>query len=97
MLQVGDTAAPDMFIRELARRSPQHEETLMTIAQKLEQKGRQKGIQEGIQLGEAKGRMEGKLEGKLEVARSMLANGLDHTTVMKITGLSEDDLAQIHH
>ncbi|MEY4923246.1 MAG: hypothetical protein RLY17_1963, partial [Pseudomonadota bacterium] len=38
-----------------------------------------------------------KLEGKLEVARSMLANGLDRATVMKITGLSDDDLAQIHH
>ena len=61
----------------------------MTIAQKLEQKGRQ----EGMQLGKAKGRM----EGKLEVARSMLANGLDRATVMKITGLSDDDLAQIHH
>jgi predicted transposase/invertase (TIGR01784 family) len=93
MLQVGDTAAPEAFIRELAHRSPQHEETLMTIAQKLEQKGRQKGMQEGMQLGEAKGRM----EGKLEVARSMLANGLDRATVMKITGLSDDDLAQIHH
>ena len=101
MLQVGDTAAPENFIRELARRSPQHEEVLMTIAQKLEQKGiekgRQEGRMEGIQLGEAKGRQEGVLEGKLEVARTMLANGIDRDSVMKMTGLTADDLAQIRH
>lgn len=97
MLQVGDTATPEAFIRELARRAPQHEEVLMTIAQKLEQKGRL----EGIQLGEAKGRQEGRqegvLEGKLQVARTMLQNGIDHRSVMQMTGLSDDDLAQIHH
>lgn len=101
MLQVGDTAAPENFIRELARRSPQHEEVLMTIAQKLEQKGiekgRQEGRMEGIQLGEAKGRQEGVLEGKREVARTMLANGIDRDSVMKMTGLTADDLAQIRH
>lgn len=97
MLQVGDTAAPENFIRELARRSPQHEEVLMTIAQKLEQKGIEKGRLEGIQLGEAKGRQEGMLEGKLAVARSMLANGIDRDSVMRITGLTADDLAQIRH
>lgn len=93
MLQVGDTAAPETFIRELARRAPQHEEVLMTIAQKLEQKGRL----EGIQLGEAKGRQEGVLEGKLQVARTMLANGIDRDSVIRMTGLTVDDLAQIRH
>lgn len=61
----------------------------MTIAQQLEQKG----IQKGIQLG----RQEGRNEGKMEVARTMLQNGLDRNTVMKMTGLTEDDLAQIRH
>lgn len=93
MLQVGDTAAPETFIRELARRAPQHEEVIMTIAQKLEQKGRL----EGIQLGEAKGRQEGVLEGKLQVARTMLANGIDRDSVIRMTGLTVDDLAQIRH
>lgn len=97
MLQVGDTAAPENFIRELARRSPQHEEVLMTIAQKLEQKGIEKGRQEGRLEGRLEGRQEGVFEGKLEVARSMLATGLDRTMVMKMTGLSADDLAQISH
>jgi predicted transposase/invertase (TIGR01784 family) len=59
MLQTGDTARPEAFLQELARRSPQHEEILMTIAQRLEQKGLEKGlekgIEKGIQLGEQRG------------------------------------------
>lgn len=66
-----------------------HDESLMTIAQKLEQKGEARGS--------VKGRVEGRVEGKLEVARTMLANGLDYATVIKMTGLSEDELAQICH
>ncbi|WNN43718.1 Rpn family recombination-promoting nuclease/putative transposase [Winslowiella toletana] len=93
MLQVGDTAAAGFFIRELAQRSPQHEELLMTIAQKLEQKGRQEGRQEGriegIQLGE--------LKAKREVARMMLAKGLSPSVVIEMTGLTEDELKKIHH
>lgn len=69
----------------------------MTIAQQLEQKGLEKGIEkgrlEGIQIGEEKGRN----EGKLEVARTMLQNGLDRNTVMKMTGLTAEDLDQIRH
>ncbi|MBX9490180.1 MULTISPECIES: Rpn family recombination-promoting nuclease/putative transposase [Yersinia] len=97
MLQVGDTAAPENFIRELARRSPQHEEVLMTIAQKLEQKGIEKGRQEGLQEGRQEGRLEGERDAALKIARSMLASGLDRDSVMKMTGLTADDLAQIRH
>lgn len=57
----------------------------MTIAQQLEQKG--------IQLG----RQQGRNGGKLEVVRTILQNGIDRSTAMKMTGLSEYDLAQIRH
>ncbi|MGX5057135.1 Rpn family recombination-promoting nuclease/putative transposase [Enterobacter asburiae] len=101
LVQAGESADSEAFVRELAQRVPQHGDALMTIAQQLEQKGIEKGIEKGIQLGEQrgmeKGRHEGKLEGKLEVARTMLQNGLDRNTVMKMTGLTEDDLAQIRH
>ncbi|CRY08780.1 putative transposase [Yersinia enterocolitica] len=89
IIQVGETAEPEAFLRSLANRLPQHEESLMTIAQKLEQKGEARG--------EARGEANGLKKGKLEVARTMFANGLDRATVMKMTGLSEEELAQICH
>ncbi|KSY26031.1 hypothetical protein APU02_18310 [Citrobacter sp. 50677481] len=61
----------------------------MTIAQQFEQKGIEKGIQQGEQRSIEKG--------KHEVARTMLQNGIDRNTVMKMTGLTEDDQAQIRH
>ncbi|EBS3869813.1 ISNCY family transposase, partial [Salmonella enterica subsp. enterica serovar Kimberley] len=81
------------FVRELAQRVPQHGDALMTIAQQLEQKG----IEKGIQLGRQEGRSEGEREATLKIARTMLQNGIDRNTVMKMTGLTEDDLAQIRH
>lgn len=69
----------------------------MTIAQQLEQKGIEKGRAEGLQLGEQRGIEKGRNEGKLEVGRTMLQSGIDRNTVMKLTGLTEDDLAQICH
>ncbi|WP_409519758.1 hypothetical protein [Pantoea brenneri] len=69
----------------------------MTIAQQLEQKGREEGLELGEQRGIEKGRTEGEREATLKIARTMLQNGLDRITVMKMTGLTEDDLAQIRH
>ncbi|EEQ06171.1 Rpn family recombination-promoting nuclease/putative transposase [Yersinia bercovieri] len=85
MLQNGEAITPETFIWELAHRLPQHEEVLMTIAQKLEQKGR------------IEGRMEGAQETALKIASAMLANGVDRTLVMKTTGLSEKELTQLCH
>ena len=89
IVQAGETSDAEAFVRELAQRVPRHGDALMTIAQQLEQKGRA----EGIQLR----RQEGRNKGKLEVARAMLQNGIGRSTVMKMTGLTEDDLAQISH
>ncbi|MBN1087274.1 Rpn family recombination-promoting nuclease/putative transposase [Erwinia aphidicola] len=97
IVQAGETFDAEAFVRELAQRVPQHGDALMTIAQQLEQKGIEKGRAEGIQLGRQEGRTEGRLEGKLEVARAMLQNGIDRITVMKMTDLTEDDLAQLRH
>ncbi|HBE9080789.1 TPA: Rpn family recombination-promoting nuclease/putative transposase [Serratia fonticola] len=88
MLQVGSTTEPGVLIHELARRAPQHEEELMTIAEYL----KQQGIEIGIEIGIEKGR-----EAVLKIASSMLADGFDRAQVMKLTGLSADDLAKISH
>ncbi|WP_447870900.1 Rpn family recombination-promoting nuclease/putative transposase [Serratia fonticola] len=92
MLQMGSTTKPERLLRELARRAPQHEEELMTIAEYLEQKGFDKGIEKGIEEGRKEGR-----EAILKIALSMLAKGFDHAMVIQLTGLSEEDLAKIHH
>ena len=101
LLQAGESADSEAFVRELAQRVPQHGDALMTIAQQLEQKGIEKGRAEGLQLGEQrgieKGRSEGERQATLKIARTMLQNGIDRSTVMKMTGLTEDDLAQIRH
>ncbi|EBS2737747.1 Rpn family recombination-promoting nuclease/putative transposase, partial [Salmonella enterica subsp. enterica serovar Richmond] len=57
----------------------------------------QKGIEKGIQLGEQRGIEKGEREATLKIARTMLQNGIDRNTVMKMTGLTEEDLAQISH
>lgn len=82
MLQTGNSANPRAFLTEMAQRSPQHEDVLMTIAQYLEQQGAEKG------------KREGRLEGKQEVAQAMLKNGIDRDAVLKMTGLSEEQLPQ---
>lgn len=101
MLQAGESRDPAALINTLASRVPQHEETLMTIAEKLRLEGEQRGIQKGLQLGEQKGRQEGRQEGEreaaLKIARTMLASGLDRALVMQMTGLTESELAQIRH
>lgn len=49
------------------------------------------------QKGIEKGRSESEREAPLKIARTMLQNGIDRNTVMKMTGLTENDLAQIRH
>lgn len=77
----------------------------MTIAQQLEQRGIEKGlakgieqgIERGIELGEQRGIEKGRKEEAFRIARTMLQNGLDRSTVMSMTGLTEAELAQIRH
>ena len=89
MVQAGETSDAKAFVRELARRVPQHENALMTIAQQFEQIGLEKGIEQG--------RKEGVRGASLRIARNLLMNGMDRNTVMQMTGLNEDDLTQISH
>jgi len=92
MLQYGNTTDPSVFIRRLARRLPQYEERLMSIAQKLKQEGIQEDRQEGMQ----EGLQEGSRREALRIAGSMLQDGLDKDTVQRITGLSADELKPLH-
>ncbi|MGU4885088.1 ISNCY family transposase, partial [Escherichia coli] len=64
---------------------PQHRERLMTIAERLQEVGRRKGKREG-QHAEA-----------LRIAQRMLADGIARETVVKITGLTADEIAALAH
>ncbi|MGD1231201.1 hypothetical protein AAGI05_28860, partial [Escherichia coli] len=85
------------FLQTLAERLPQHEGNIMTLAEQLKQEGEVKGFARGKLEGKLEGRLEGQLEGKLETARNMLAEGMGLQTIMKITGLSEEQLKKISH
>lgn len=86
MLQTGNAAEPTALLGELAHRLPQYKEEFMTIAQKLEQMGREQGLQQGRLLGER--------EATRKIVHTMLQNDIDEVMVMKITGISEDELKQ---
>lgn len=101
ILRTGDAPRFSEFIREVAERSPQHKEHLMTIADRLHEAGLQKGRLEGLQEGLQEGRQEGLIEGRrdeaLRIARTMLADGIDICTVQKITRLSAEDIQGLSH
>ncbi|WP_369973516.1 hypothetical protein [Photorhabdus sp. CRCIA-P01] len=67
----------------------------MTIAQKLEQKAFQEGFQEAYQEAYQEGLQKGEKQAILEIACRMMNNGIDHETIMKTTGLSQNELEQI--
>lgn len=48
LVQAGNTREPIKFIRELALRTPQHKETLMTIAEYLEQQGLERAWRKAV-------------------------------------------------
>ena len=54
--------------------------------------GKEEGLAEGMEKGLAEGMERGMTQRSLEIARKMLANGMDAATVMKITGLSAEQL-----
>jgi predicted transposase/invertase (TIGR01784 family) len=58
---------------------------------------RDEGRAEGMAEGRAKGKIEGIADSKRETAKKMLADGLDDSMVMKYTGLSASDLADLRN
>jgi predicted transposase/invertase (TIGR01784 family) len=64
-----------------------------------EARGRAKGIAEGEARGEARGRAkgiaEGEARGKAETAANMLRLGMDKDIILRVTGLSPEELANL--
>ncbi len=97
ILRTGDAPRFSEFIRGVAERSPQHKEHLMTIADRLHEAGLQKGRLEGLQEGRQEGIIKGRHDEALRIARTMLADGIDISTVQKITRLSAEDIQGLSH
>ena len=57
--------------------------------------GREEGLQEGVKKGLKKGLKKGRQEGKLEVARNALREGMPVETVVKISGLSLEEVKRL--
>lgn len=55
------------------------------------------GIQITVQGDSEKRRSEGERETTHKIARTRLENGTDRTTMMAMTGLTEEDLPRITH
>lgn len=93
MIQAGDTAHFKEFMDEVTGRLPQHKERLMTIAERLRQEGHMNGLQEGLQ----EGLQQGKRDEARRIAATMLADGIDRLTILRITGLSAEELMAKRH
>ena len=93
ILRTGDAPRFSEFIREVAERSPQHKEHLMTIADRLHEAGLQKGRLEGLQ----EGLIEGRRDEALRIAHTMLADGIHIYTQQKITHLSPQNIQHLNH
>ena len=59
------------------------------------QEGKEEGIAIGKEEGIAIGKEEGKNERNLEIAKDMLAMNIDEATVIKLTGLTLEQLQQL--
>lgn len=56
---------------------------------------RQEGLEKGIEEGMKKGMKRGMKEGILQVARNLKASGMDTATIIKMTGLSKDEIEEL--
>lgn len=97
LISTGNTPTPVDFLRQLALRTPQHKDTLMTIAEHLEELGRRKGFRQGKKEGLNVGLKEGQKAEALRIASHMLSSGFDKALVLQITGLSDEDVAHFQH
>ena len=70
-------------------------EPMLTYTE-LKEQIRQEGRQEGIQKGMQKGRQEGIEEGVHNLARNMVTEGLAVETIVRITGLSEQEVQALN-
>lgn len=78
ILEHGKVENKHNFMQSLAAQPSEHKETIMTLAEYLRNEGRE----------------EGQKLAALHIAKAMLNNGLDLPLILKVTGVSEEELHQ---
>ncbi|MDR3001424.1 MAG: hypothetical protein LBU89_09190, partial [Fibromonadaceae bacterium] len=69
--------------------------TIYTAKLEGKAEGHAEGKAEGKLEGRAEGKLEGKAEGILQVAKKMKAEGVSVDIILKVTGLSNEDIAKL--
>ncbi|NQI36820.1 Rpn family recombination-promoting nuclease/putative transposase [Streptococcus suis] len=80
------------MIDQLAYSAANHFGELETSFILGRKRGQEEGMAQGLQKGIQKGRAEGMLDGQLKVARQMLVEGFADEMIVRLTGLSQEDL-----
>ncbi len=79
--------------------STQAKEQFISTAMRWQMQGEERGIkmglERGLERGLEKGRKEGITAGKIEIANSMLREGMPDSTILKLTGLTQGQLARL--
>lgn len=97
LIQHGHKPRFGRFMRKLAQQVPEHKESTMNIVEKIRRAGERKGLRKGMERGHEKGLAEGRREEAQRIAHSMLADGLPRELIVRITGLSEEDIKSLTH
>ncbi|MDR3001149.1 MAG: hypothetical protein LBU89_07785, partial [Fibromonadaceae bacterium] len=69
--------------------------SLYTAKLKGKLEGEALGFEKGEALGEARGIEKGKAEGILQVAKKMIEQGINTDVILKVTGLSKEDMVKL--
>ncbi len=93
--QFGQVSADERFRYYLMDIEKANRDRVSDMENAIEE-GMNKGIREGMLKGRLEGKIEGKIEGKLEVAAGMLANNISKSVILKVTGLSEEEINKIN-
>ncbi|PAU99243.1 hypothetical protein CBG25_20230 [Arsenophonus sp. ENCA] len=91
IVERGNTFDAKQFLYQIAEKATDYREVVMTIAEQLRQEGEQQGIEKGIHLGEQRGEK----QASMKIARQMLESGMDRQSVMKFTGLNDDEMINL--
>ncbi|MEQ2025523.1 hypothetical protein ABLB84_06970 [Xenorhabdus szentirmaii] len=107
LFAIMDSPHFEQVLQQLIEQVDNHQEVIMSIAQRLHEKGRKEGIQQGmsqgiqrgisqgIQQGISQGIQQGEKRASANIARTLLKNGVNIELIMESTGLSREEVLSL--